>query len=151
MQAETVAHASIGCWSKVAGDSPRRKNPWQPIGWKQPFGERCTPHSHCRDRKPISDASLLSVHWPLRIKAWGKRAFAYETTFSNHGQSSAEFARNKSIRRPVSKSRAWLTRRSPLSRRRYSWIPMSAYAQQRGEPVSKTAFSARSKWFTAHA
>ena len=50
MQADTVAHASTGCWSNVAAVMPRSKKPFVPTGAKYPSGVRCTLVSHSSDR-----------------------------------------------------------------------------------------------------
>ena len=47
------------------------------------------------------------------------------------------------MRRSVSVSRTWSTRRSPLSRRKYSWMPNSAKAAVRGEAISMILGNAR--------
>ena len=47
--------------------------------------------------------------------------------------------------RQVSVSRVWLTRLSPLNRRRYSWMPIRPNAQARGDVNSVSAGNASAK------
>jgi len=55
------------------------------------------------------------------------------TSSSNHRQSSWALSSKRSIDRPISISRIWFPRLSPLNRRRYSWMPISPNAHDRGE------------------
>src|SRR5450756_527855 len=115
------------------------------MGRKWPACVFCTDASQTRDSRPISSASAWGIHWPLRRRAWQRRAFSYVALDSNQGQFSvAQFFHNP-MSLSVSTSRNAFTLEWPGRGRRYSWMPSSAKAHARGEEKDSTTDSPRSK------
>jgi len=131
------------CWSKWARVPPRRKNPLLPMGRKWPFSEVWTSASQRKVCRPRSINNGWPMSWPLRIRACASLALSYVSSSSNQGQSACAALPPYSSIQPAGQCFAvCVTRRSPLSRRRYSWIPIRANAHARGEVKVVTVGSA---------
>ena len=94
---------------------------------------------------PARSTACCPVACPLRIKACASFALSYDSSSSNQCQSGCALASKSSMSRQVSVSRVWLTRLSPLNRRRYSWMPIRPNAHARGEVNSVSAGNASAK------
>ena len=87
------------------------------------------------------------VRSPVRSQSRRARASRCRTTvpLRTIASPACALASKSSMSRQVSVSRVWLTRLSPLNRRRYSWMPIRPNAHARGEVNSVSAGNASAK------
>ena len=88
MQAEIVACASMGCWSKTRAFLAARKKSVRADGTERAGIRGLDFDQPAQGFEAEFQHRALFMQRPLRISACGSLAFAYETTSSNQCQSS---------------------------------------------------------------